>query len=498
MLVFTGFMGAGKTTASKTASRHLDVEPLDADVIFEERHGPIEHFFSSHGEAAFREREESIVLELLDRGEGVLSLGGGAVESPRIRDALRSHRVVWLDVDPDVAWQRATRGAQTVRPLARDRDAFMARFEARRPLYESLADAVLPGGTGVERALPWIEALPGGARMVWAPTDGGQYPVIVGSGVRTLDAHMPGRRFLVTDDVVGPLWAGDVPHDCRLVVWAGEEHKTLAAAEHLWRELARMEATRGDHVCALGGGVVGDLAGFVASAYQRGVPVVQIPTTIVAQVDAAIGGKTGVDLPEGKNYVGAFHQPRAVLADTEVLATLPDGERAAGYAEVVKTALIAGGRLWERVAAGAPVDADTVFACALTKVRVVAADERDGGVRQVLNLGHTVGHALETITGYRRLRHGEAVGLGLLAALRLSGQDALRRQVAGLLAGAGLPTRIDGIDPGEVVAATKRDKKRAAGDSAVPFVLVEAPGSVVHGAAVADDAVQAAVEELAR
>jgi shikimate kinase/3-dehydroquinate synthase len=161
---------------------------------------------------------------------------------------------------------------------------------------------------------------------------------------------------------------------------------------------------------------------------------------------------------------------------------------------VVKTALIAGGSLWDRVSGGAPVDERTVFACALTKVRVVAADERDGGLRQVLNLGHTVGHALETVTGYARLRHGEAVGLGLLAALRLSGQDALRGQVAGLLERAGLPTTIDGVDTDAVVAATRRDKKRTG--ASVPFVLVEAPGEVVHGAAVADDAVRAAVEEL--
>ena len=157
---------------------------------------------------------------------------------------------------------------------------------------------------------------------------------------------------------------------------------------------------------------MGDLAGFVAATYQRGVPVVQVPTTLVAQVDSAYGGKTGVDLPEAKNYVGAYHQPAGVLADPAVLATLPPAERAAGFAEVLKTALIAGGALWERVAAGARDDDGVVLACARTKLAVVAEDERDGGRRQVLNLGHTVGHALETVTGYGRLRHGEAVGLG--------------------------------------------------------------------------------------
>ena len=152
---------------------------------------------------------------------------------------------------------------------------------------------------------------------------------------------------------------------------------------------------------ALGGGVVGDVAGFCAAVYQRGVPVVQVPTTLVAQVDSAYGGKTGVDLPQGKNYAGAYHQPAAVLADPRALRTLPEEELAAGWAEVIKTALIAGGPLWKRVRARAvEADRDLVLACARTKLAVVAADERDAGARQSLNLGHTVGHAIETVTGY--------------------------------------------------------------------------------------------------
>ena len=204
--------------------------------------------------------------------------------------------------------------------------------------------------------------------------------------------------------------------------------------------------TRADHLVALGGGVVGDLAGFCAATYQRGVPVVQVPTTLVAQVDSAYGGKTGVDLPEAKNYVGAYHQPAAVLVDPDTLRTLPAAERSAGWVEVLKTALIAGGELWERVAAErrGPVGERTILACARLKLAVVAEDERDGGRRQVLNLGHTVGHAIETATGYARYRHGEAVGLGLLAALRLSGQAQLRAQVRELLRARGLPVALEG------------------------------------------------------
>ena len=226
----------------------------------------------------------------------------------------------------------------------------------------------------------------------------------------------------------------------------GEQSKTIAHAEIVWSELARGGMTRADVVVALGGGVVGDLAGFCAATYQRGVRFVQVPTTLVAQVDSAYGGKTGVDLPEAKNYVGAFHQPKAVIADTETLGTLPVEELAAGYAEVVKTALLAGGSLWETVSSGAaPDDPAVVAACAHTKLRVVAADERDLGLRQILNLGHTVGHAIETVTGYARYRHGEAVGLGLLAALRLSDAPELRDEVQALLL-APRPARADDRD----------------------------------------------------
>ncbi|HEY4811652.1 MAG TPA: 3-dehydroquinate synthase family protein, partial [Solirubrobacteraceae bacterium] len=226
-------------------------------------------------------------------------------------------------------------------------------------------------------------------------------------------------------------------------------------------------------------------------------PVVHVPTTLVAQVDSAYGGKTGVDLPEAKNYVGAYHQPAGVLVDPDTLATLPDAELSAGWVEVLKTALIAGGTLWESVARGGEVDAEMILACARTKLAAVAADERDGGRRQVLNLGHTVGHALETATGYTRYRHGEAVGLGLLVALELSGQSELREQVRELMLARGLPVSIDEDIPLEgVLQAITRDKKRIGEE--VPFVLVNAPGDVEYGRTLAGDDVRAAVAELVR
>jgi shikimate kinase/3-dehydroquinate synthase len=485
-IAIVGFMGAGKSTAARAAAGALGVEAVDADQEFESRYGPVPDFFAANGEPAFRAREEELVLELLGRG-GILSLGGGAVGSDRVRAALAGHRVVWIDSDLETCW---TRVRHSSRPLARNRGDFVDLFFARRALYEQVADVVVPHNAPLNRVLEVLDHLPADARMAWAQTAGGAYPVVVGHGVRDVVTAAPGRPITVTDTTVAQHWAPDAD----IAIPPGEESKTLATAEHVWRALTRLDVTRGDHVRAVGGGVVGDLAGFCAATYQRGVPVVQVPTTLVAQVDAAIGGKTGVDLPEGKNYVGAYHQPTAVLADLDTLATLPAAERAAGYAEVVKTALIAGGHLWDRVSAGAEVDADIVFACARTKVGVVAADERDGGRRQVLNLGHTVGHALETVTGYARLRHGEAVGLGLLAALRLSGQDALRSRVRELLLAAGLPVTIDAVDPDAVVEATRRDKKRTG--AKVPFVLLLSPGHVTPGHAVGDADVRSAVGEL--
>ena len=283
------------------------------------------------------------------------------------------------------------------------------------------------------------------------------------------------------------------------MVMPGEASKTVAHAEIVWTEMAAAGVTLDDHVTALGGGVVGDLAGFCAATYQRGIRLVGVPTTLVAQVDSAYGGKTGVDLVEAKNYVGAYHHPAAVLTDPATLRTLPAEERAAGYAEVVKTALIAGGELWERVRSRATdgTDLDTIVACARTKLAVVASDERDAGDRQVLNLGHTIAHAIETATGYTRYRHGEAVAFGLLVALRLSGQDELREEVAALLETHGLPLQIeDDVDLEAVERATARDKKRR-GEAPVPFVLVEAPGNVSHGHPVDPDAVRAALRELA-
>jgi shikimate kinase / 3-dehydroquinate synthase len=512
-VVLVGFMGAGKTTAAHAlaASSGLPVTDVDEEVV--RRAGrSIEEIFAADGEAAFRELEERTSLEVLDATQSrIVSLGGGALTSARLRAALADHRVVWIDIDPETAW---TRAAGRGRPLARDRDAFTALHAGREPVYSAAADVVVPQTrvTSLGRVLEALEGVPAGVRTLWATTPGSDstddYPAYVGPGLLASEdgshpgfwpSSVTGRRFLVSDYNAGRLYGERLGRlDGRVTIMPGEQSKTVAHAEIVWSELARGAMTRSDIVVALGGGVVGDLAGFCAATYQRGVRVVQVPTTVVAQVDSAYGGKTGVDLAEAKNYVGAFHQPRAVIADTDALATLPAEELAAGYAEVVKTALLAGGWLWDAVRAGAdPTDPAIVAGCAHTKLRVVASDERDTGVRQTLNLGHTVGHAIETVTGYARYRHGEAVGLGLLAALRLSGADALRAEVRDLLAARGLPIDLDvEVDPDAVVMATARDKKRV-GEGPVPFVLLAEPGAARPGCAVPSGELIAAVRELA-
>ena len=474
-------MGAGKSTAAKHAAGVLGVSCSDSDDLIEDASGmtPAQHF-EAHGEPAFRAaEEEDQVLALLAAPPQIISLGGGSLGSAAVVEALKAHITVLLDVDLDVAWARI-QGSD--RPLGQDRAAFEALFRERERGYREIADANLSTSEPevVSAALPSLVAMAhgesAGLRLLWAAGPGGGYPVWVGVNALA-DAPWPlpdsSRRFVISDSNVGELYAGQVPQIAGLIeLEAGEQFKTLETAETVWEALVEQQATRADHVVAVGGGVVGDLAGFCASSFQRGVPVVQVPTTLVAQVDSAFGGKTGVDLPQAKNYIGAYHQPAAVIVDPAMLATLPPEEMAAGYAEVVKTALIGGGLLWQRVSAGEPVDEEIIRECA-----------------------HTIGHAIETATGYSELRHGEAISLGLLAALRISDAPELREQVRELLDGAGLPTSLPGLDVEAVLEATLLDKKRLSG--AVPFVCCSAPGEVHYGVEVEPELVRAAVEELA-
>ncbi len=518
-LVVIGFMAAGKSTFARHAAARLGWPLADADAVLAERLGEaIPGFFEREGEAAFRERERDVVLGLLAApGPAVVALGGGAVETAEVRDAVAGHVVLHVDVGLDVAWARAS---GSTRPLARDIGSFTELYMRRAPLYDSLARAVVTGGKEVDASADAALALarpgvPAGIRMLWSRAGAG-HPVYAGPGAIAAAGALwrgSGRCFVVADERALALHgepflrALDVAET--VAVAPGEGSKTLVEAERVLRALARAGMQRSDTLVALGGGVVGDLAGFCAATYQRGVPIVHVPTTVVAQVDSAYGGKTGVDLPEAKNYVGAFHQPAAVITDPAVLTTLPPQELSAGYAEVVKTALIAGGRLWDRVQAlpalehavadDMPALAAVIEDCARTKLAVVAADERDAGVRASLNLGHTLAHALESATGYGAFRHGEAVALGLLAALRLSERGTglapeVRERVRDLLIANGLATTFEGPPTDELLTYMQRDKKRRADRR--NLVLLRAPGDVAIGAEADEGEIAAAIEEL--
>ena len=340
--------------------------------------------------------------------------------------------------------------------------------------------------------------------MIWAASRSGSYPIFVGRGLLGAGGGewwpCAGRPFCVTDATVGPLYLERLPAMAATVeVPPGEEAKSMAEAERVLRELAQAGMNRDDHLVALGGGVVGDLGGFCAHLYQRGVPVVQVPTTLVAQVDSAYGGKTGVDLPEGKNYAGAYQLPAAVLADTETLASLPPAELAAGFVEALKTGLLAGGSLWERVRQHRVARPGGARRRRLRlRPLQVRGRRRRRARHRPPRRAQPRPHRRPRDRGggrLRRYRHGEAIGLGLLAALRLSEAPALREEVEAVLVRHGLPTRLDaGADVEAILALLQRDKKRTA--AGVGFVLLAEPGEPRIGQLVEPARVRAAVEEL--
>ncbi len=343
------------------------------------------------------------------------------------------------------------------------------------------------------------------------------FPVHIGAGlverVGDLFPADDGAALLVADAAVTPIAdgvaAGLADRGIRVVrapVVSGEPSKTLGQIERLSRLAASHGIRRSDTVVAVGGGVIGDLAGFLAASYQRGVRLVHVPTTLLAMVDSAIGGKTGVDLPEGKNYVGAIWQPELVVMDVATLDTLPARELSAGFAEVVKYGLLEGGELattidaWPTLPGPRDDLVRLIVACVRHKLDVVAQDERDLGVRATLNLGHTVGHGIEAAAGYARYLHGEAISLGMLAALRVSehhaGLDPVwRTRTAALLTRHGLPTTLDSsVATSAILAAMGRDKKADA--TALNMVLLAEPGAPLIRQDPPADVVVAAIEEL--
>ena len=453
-----GFMGAGKSTLGAEIAQRLGRRLVDLDRELERSvRQTIPELFAQRGEAEFRVLEAEATINALENERpAVLALGGGAVETPRIRRALRENALsVWVDVDPATAWGRV---AGKGRPLAQDEESFRALHERRRPLYEECADVRADEAEDVVLAAAGILVEEGSLARLGELVPAGEVEVLADATV--LGLH--GR----------PLEAP--VHALR----AGEEAKTLGAVERIWHEL-RLD--RHGTIVAFGGGCTTDAAGFAAAAYLRGIRWVPVPTTLVGQVDAAIGGKTAVNLPEGKNMVGAFHWPERTVIDPVLLETLPEAERRAGMAEVVKTGLLAGDPYWELA------DVELVRHCAAYKAAVCLRDPYERGERAILNLGHTFAHALEAAGGYSRVSHGEAVALGLLAALRLSGLDTDPVEAA-------LSPKPVRVNREAAWAALARDKKAQAGKPRL--VLLEAPGKPVTGVDRPEEEVRAALDEL--
>jgi len=437
-------MGARKTTLGRDVARELKRTFVDVDEAIAEEHGPIAELFATQGEAAFREIEARVAREALARPEAtVIAVGGGAVETP---DLLRDDRatVVHLPVDVETAWERVRHSS---RPLAQDEDEFRRRFELRAPLYAKVADATARDVHDLVLAAAGVRVERGALQRLGALVPGDGAAALVSdpqvAGIHGMDAQLAlGPRLAETHELP-----------------PGEEAKTLAALDRLWQEL-RLD--RRGTIVALGGGCTTDAAGFAAAAYLRGVAWTPVPTSLVAQVDAAIGGKTAIDLPQGKNLVGAFYWPERTVVDPALLETLPEPQRLEGMAEVVKAGLLAGEPFWELP------DDELVRRSIAYKAAICLRDPYELGERTLLNFGHTFAHALEAAAGYEGLTHGRAVALGLLAALRLSGRDTqiveevLRPQ----------PVRVDRERAWQAMA---RDKKALGGRPR--FVLLGAHGA---------------------
>lgn len=500
-----GFMGAGKSTVGTLLSERLGVPLIDLDAMIEQQTGrSVSEIFAGEGEAAFRELEQAALSAACAGPDAVIACGGGVVLRDENRARMRAcGTVVLLSVSAEEAVARI--GDTSGRPLLSGDSARMARtiLHARLALYRATAHHVVDtAGRSVSQVADEIAAAISDRPLETIHVSAGHgYDIAVGVGMLdtvgpALASTVDSRHVaLVTDSVVAEL-LGDVVRASLVasgfqvsafVVPAGERSKSWTQAGSLLESFAASGLDRASVVVALGGGVVGDLAGFCASAYMRGIALVHLPSTLLAQVDSAIGGKTGVDLSAGKNLAGAFWQPSLVLSDIAVLQTLPDDEWQNGLVEVVKTAFLQGEAevaYLERNAAhllsrDEHVVRHVVVSCARFKADVVAEDEREAGRRECLNLGHTLGHAVEKVAGYGTVSHGVAVAEGMrfaagLAERTIGAAPELSQRVAAILDALGVPRLQERFGADAVKKAMLADKKNR--DAAVRFVLVKSPG----------------------
>jgi shikimate kinase / 3-dehydroquinate synthase len=537
-IVLVGMMGAGKTSVGRRLGARLNLPFVDADHEIEAgAQMTIPEIFERFGEAYFRDGERKVIARLLLEGQKVLATGGGAFLNETTRQRIAATGVsIWLKPDFEVLMRRVRK--RTNRPLLQtaDPEATVRRLlEERTPIYR-LADLTIESRDGPHDVVvdAIVAQLRERKRASHAPaaTDpikevrvslgARSYRILIGDGlIEAAGKHVaelaPGAKCAVVTDanvaglLLDPLMqslAKAGTHATSIVVPPGEASKSYARFAEVCDGLIAAHIERRDIVIALGGGVIGDLAGFAAASVRRGLRLVQIPTTLLAQVDSSIGGKTAINSPHGKNLVGAFHQPSLVLADTGALDTLSEREFRAGYAETVKYGLIGDREFfdwlehsWRDLFAGGPARQRAIATSCAAKARVVAADETETGERMLLNLGHTFGHAFERLTNYdgARLVHGEGVAVGMACAFRFSrelglcsGQDAVR--VENHLRGVGLPTRIDqiaGLDPTPeaILAAMRQDKKVEGGR--LTFILARGIGESFIAKDIGEDKVSA-------
>jgi shikimate kinase/3-dehydroquinate synthase len=498
-IVLSGFMATGKSTVGPMLAARIGAPFVDTDEILAREAGrTVAEIFKDEGEAAFREREARVIQRLLDDDTSrVIAFGGGAVTSAATRHrALERALVVTLTAEPETVVARVANIAARPNlavgdPVARARALLAARAEAYAECHATLATDAADPDAIVDAILALAERDP-----IVVPLGSRTYDidVCVDAPTRLTDAVArcaPSSVVLVTDASVqrargAAIEAALEPlalEGTRVTLPAGERHKNLAAVSTIWDAALGAGIDRDALVVAVGGGVVGDLAGFAASAILRGVRFLQVPTTLLAMVDASVGGKTGFDHAAGKNLVGAFHQPSGVVVDLAHLKTLPARERIAGLAEVAKIALTHDAALFERLERDAAIlragDADALLpvvrAAIMAKVRVVRDDEREMGVRALLNLGHTIGHAIEAHGAFEKHLHGEAVAIGTVAELRagaalgLGGREVVDR-ARDLLARLGLPVDVPSAELMASWPFVLSDKKRVRDAVRLPVV----------------------------
>lgn len=492
-IVITGFMGTGKTTVGRLLAERLGRAFMDMDEQIEANFGkPIPRIFAEEGESAFRVAEAQLCHDFAQQQGLVVSTGGGALINPANRLQLaESGVIICLTAGIDTILARVAQ-ANSDRPLLpSDREQLRARvrhlLHERRHAYAAIAHQVDTSGRSpsdiVDAILQTLEAdleFPGMTRI---PVRGpeGSYDICIGEGLLEASGRFMQRHGLrlgpvalvsnpdVADHLAARLEAGLVAagyEPVRCLVPEGEQHKTPASIASLYDQFIAARLDRNSAVIALGGGVIGDMAGFAAATYLRGVPFVQVPTSLLAMVDSSVGGKTGVDLPQGKNLVGAFKQPHAVLIDPTALASLPGVEFRAGLAEIIKHGIIGHADLFYQLEEHGPTSLAQMVADAVrVKVRIVEEDPFERGRRATLNLGHTFGHAIELVTGFK-VRHGEGVALGLIAAAQMAValgrcDPQLAERITAVIDRVGLPTQLTGYPQDAILDAMLTDKKRA-------------------------------------